>query len=234
MNLATKERRIHDRVEVKDHAVFVEHKSGIDLRVGNLGYSGMLLAGALPGGELPGGEISGTLKVLDMTVPATGHVVRASTEGLGVLFDHSSGELLQALRLVLDPARYGMTMVAMNKNYVPNEYRGPDWLVFQGLGPTCLAARYASPAHLQVTEFSLTIKPGGFQVVEYRDGEMTTGVKREGQAAHNVAVYDHVNAEQKRTLRRAAGVLFGMVGAGFGAQVVPLLDVIGALMSPRT
>lgn len=224
------ERRMNDRVDVLQHATFVEQRTGAVLPVVNLGYSGMLIANAPPGGELPGGEIYGTLNVFDLTAPANGHVVRASAEGLGVLFDNADGDLLQNLRLVMDPARYGGTMVAMNKSYVAEAYRGNDWLVCQGLGPTCLTARFSGPQLAVVSEFSITIRPGGYHVIEYRDGIFSTGVMKEGVADYKSVVFDARSSEQRLALRRAAGVLLGMAGLAVGPQVAPLVTVLKAAL----
>lgn len=230
----TKERRLHDRLEVRSYATFVDDVSGTSLPVGNLGYSGMLLAGALPGGERPRGEIAGRIKVLDLDVRASGNVVRASAEGLGVVFDHSSGELLETLRLVLDPARYGATMVTMNKSYVAEAYRGAEWLVLQGLGPTVLTARFASPEHADVKEFALTIRPGGYHVVEFRDGELSVGVMKEGVAGFKTAAFDGNRPEHRMAVRRAASVLLGMSGLPVARSMAPLVALLAGRVGGST
>lgn len=219
-------RRHHDRVPTNEHAVFVEERSGAHLAVSNIGYSGMLLVGKLPGAELPGGEIAGTLSLLDLSIKVRGHVVRANASGLGVMLDHSDGAVLESLRLVLDPARYGTTMVAMNKAYVADAYKAPEWLVFQGLGPTVLTAKFDSPQHERVTEFALTIRPGGYQVVELKDGQLSTGTMKEGAGGFKTAVFDMSVTEHRHAVRRAASVLMGMRDLPLGKTVAPLLAVL--------
>jgi hypothetical protein len=231
----TRERRQHDRVELAGYGTFTLADSGRVLRIQNVGYSGMLLvpvSGEPLRESLVGCEIAGTLRVFDLVSTAKGHAVRLGPDGLGVSFDHSEAGLLEELRRLLDPARYGVTMVAMNKAYVAEAYKGPEWRVFQGLGPTVLTMRVGPGGSLE--EFALTIRPGGYQVVELQEGALAVGAMKEGVAGYKSAPFDPRLPEHRLALRRAVGVLLGMGNVKLGEDVKAVLAHLAAAVGSVT